>query len=1068
MTAESSSSSSNGVKRVNDELPLPRSLSLSLLSGESPQLIGKCSEGVITLTNYRLIMQYTGITHNVPIGVIEQTEVRKVLGLQILCKDARSYKCTFPSGEMCLKWQKMINDVIMSPNSLEKIFAFTYYHSTLIEYPELHSYYSSHMGGCFSYAQRSNRIFDDEVKRLGFDIVGAWRISLANDNYQLCPSYPRRIIVPSSISDKILEEVARFRSSRRIPAVVWRHPNGAVIARSSQPEVGWLWWRSSEDEDLIKALAEACAYDSPATSFQSQNGAAKENQKKSELAISDLSNICDLPEAKAQKDIKKLLIMDARSYTTAVANRARGGGCECLEYYPTCDIQFMSLDNIHTIRKSHQAVRNITSDMQNWLSALENSRWLHHISGLIKAAVTVAQTIVEGRPVLVHCTDGWDRTPQITALAEILLDPYYRTIEILYFGFQVLVEREWIEFGHKFSDRCGTGVDSDDPNERCPVFLQWIDCVHQVLHQYPIAFQFNQAYLVSRVKLAQHVYSCLFGTFLFNSSQERYVNEQQHGKPIPFPVWPLFKLHQQKYINYLYLRTNQELYPSYHVDDLVFFKAIYLNKTGKYQEDKPPQSENVPEEGRVVENLVEGGELVKTKSCDNLLKISSSSTLSSHFTRRSSDPNLRERPDNGTTQSLGGDKEFLGYNEKLKSVMSLNNPTDEENSSENKPQESKTLPKFFVDEDDSSTENCRENSIQKVRDADKRSIEGSTDTLVAENGVISSDDNQKNFNQINGDLSIPNGKPSKPLVNGTKFVEDYSVKKSMNKGMPFRSVASEEKWPEDPKEFYNSSSIAACSICLKSKKLMSEFDVEFWKCSYNDDFAPSYSVNGFSDCKGGKTNGHQYFTPAHSTSNSSCIPSTPNDDRYSFVHQEKPLSSVFTDGLSDYRDDINRRLYQIKNQYQSEIDSLRRELQATKSFYHHLIHSKLSHSNNENRTEDQVSLPESVGSGSGDSVGPESSGLSDASWEALDEGDAKTTLWVPDHAVDSCTSCHSRFWMGRRRHHCRNCGKIFCAECSGNSAPVPKENLYDPVRVCGTCFLTIYDFRQKCIQVASN
>lgn len=44
--------------------------------------------------------------------------------------------------------------------------------------------------------------------------------------------------------------------------------------------------------------------------------------------------------------------------------------------------------------------------------------------------MTVAQTIVEGRPVLVHCTDGWDRTPQITALAEILLDPYYRTIEV--------------------------------------------------------------------------------------------------------------------------------------------------------------------------------------------------------------------------------------------------------------------------------------------------------------------------------------------------------------------------------------------------------------------------------------------------------------------------------------------------------------------------------------------------------------------------------------------------------------------------------------------------------------
>lgn len=37
--------------------------------------------------------------------------------------------------------------------------------------------------------------------------------------------------------------------------------NGAVIARSSQPEVGWLGWRSSDDEDLLKALADACSYD---------------------------------------------------------------------------------------------------------------------------------------------------------------------------------------------------------------------------------------------------------------------------------------------------------------------------------------------------------------------------------------------------------------------------------------------------------------------------------------------------------------------------------------------------------------------------------------------------------------------------------------------------------------------------------------------------------------------------------------------------------------------------------------------------------------------------------------
>lgn len=50
---------------------------------------------------------------------------------------------------------------------------------------------------------------------------------------------------------------------------------------------------------------------------------------------------------------------------------------------------------------------------------------------MLKAAALVCAAVErEGRPVLVHCSDGWDRTPQIVALAKILLDPYYRTIEV--------------------------------------------------------------------------------------------------------------------------------------------------------------------------------------------------------------------------------------------------------------------------------------------------------------------------------------------------------------------------------------------------------------------------------------------------------------------------------------------------------------------------------------------------------------------------------------------------------------------------------------------------------------
>lgn len=35
----------------------------------------------------------------------------------------------------------------------------------------------------------------------------------------------------------------------------------------------------------------------------------------------------------------------------------------------------------------------------------------------------------EGISVLVHCSDGWDRTAQACSVASILLDPFYRTMK---------------------------------------------------------------------------------------------------------------------------------------------------------------------------------------------------------------------------------------------------------------------------------------------------------------------------------------------------------------------------------------------------------------------------------------------------------------------------------------------------------------------------------------------------------------------------------------------------------------------------------------------------------------
>uniref|UniRef100_A0AAF5RWT3 FYVE-type domain-containing protein n=1 Tax=Wuchereria bancrofti TaxID=6293 RepID=A0AAF5RWT3_WUCBA len=61
--------------------------------------------------------------------------------------------------------------------------------------------------------------------------------------------------------------------------------------------------------------------------------------------------------------------------------------------------------------------------------------------------------------------------------------------------------------------------------------------------------------------------------------------------------------------------------------------------------------------------------------------------------------------------------------------------------------------------------------------------------------------------------------------------------------------------------------------------------------------------------------------------------------------------------------------------------------------------------------------------------------------------------WVPDSDCEQCTACSAQFTLVRRRHHCRNCGRIFCSRCSANSLPLPELGYDRKVRVCNLCFM---------------
>lgn len=260
-------------------------------------------------------------------------------------------------------------------------------------------------------------------------------------------------------------------------------------------------------------------------------------------------------------------IYDLRGKTAAFTNKFKGKGYENTQFYTNCSIFFEDIPNIHNVRESYECYASVlmAGEPRGWYNGVAKSDWLSVIGDILLTANNVKKSLLKGIGVLIHCSDGWDRTSQISALVQILVLPHYRTLR----GFCELIEKEFILAGFNLGVR--NGFDSDgDKLQESPILLQFLDAVHQLWVQHPNEFEFGLNLLSF---IGFHAYSCAFGNFTQHNDKERL---QKGLAERTVSMWSFVMAHRVQFKNDFYLPKKRKLHAYNKEKDLRLWKEFFL------------------------------------------------------------------------------------------------------------------------------------------------------------------------------------------------------------------------------------------------------------------------------------------------------------------------------------------------------------------------------------------------------------------------------------------------------------------------------------------------------------
>uniref|UniRef100_A0A8C5JN80 SET binding factor 1 n=1 Tax=Junco hyemalis TaxID=40217 RepID=A0A8C5JN80_JUNHY len=454
-----------------------------------------------------------------------------------------------------------------------------------------------------------------------------FRISTVNRMYAICRSYPGLLIVPQSIQDNTIQRISRCYRQSRFPVVCWRnsrtkavllrsgglHGKGVVGLFKSQnaPTPGdppsladstsleqekYLQAGEGAKANLVPSTSLACAPGpgcgdssapgwgrgavqppSPGPALTRPGPAGKWGSIRASGRMSSYALNVEIGSRLAGKD----LLGTQHNGTPAEPSFLRqhraslyiiGDKSQLKVTRPHWEVVPIEVFDVRQVKASFKKLMKAcvpgcpSSDPSvAYLRSLEDSEWLSQIHKILQISVLVVELLDTGSSVLVSLEDGWDITTQVVSLVQLLSDPYYRTLE----GFRLLVEKEWLSFGHRFSHR-GAQTLAGQSSGFAPIFLQFLDCVHQIHLQFPMEFEFSQYYLKF---LSYHYISNRFRTFLLDSDYERielgllYEEKgERKGQQVSKSIWDYIDRLNKKapiFFNYLYAPEDGEVLRPY-------------------------------------------------------------------------------------------------------------------------------------------------------------------------------------------------------------------------------------------------------------------------------------------------------------------------------------------------------------------------------------------------------------------------------------------------------------------------------------------------------------------------